>query len=251
MQSDLFELSGNAPAAARPDRLLRPLRDCFRDIPPGWREVTDRFVASDAGRALIEAVDSRVRQGATVYPPTPFRALERLRPEQVRVIILGQDPYHGPGQAQGVAFGVGLGQRKPPSLRNIFLEVEADLGRRPHTGQDLAHWTSQGVLLLNTALTVEEAQPMSHAKLGWETLADALLAQLAATARPLVVMLWGAAAQRKAALFTSSRHRVLMANHPSPLSASRGPTPFLGSRHFSRANDWLAQFHGAEGVIDW
>ena len=165
---------------------------------------------------------------------------------EVRVVILGQDPYHGLGQAEGLAFSVQPGVALPPSLRNIFKELKADLGLQPPMSGSLLPWAQRGVLLLNTCLTVEEGQAGSHAKRGWEVLTDALIQAVAAQPQACVFMLWGAHAQAKAPLIAqaSAEHAwprlVLQANHPSPLSALRGPTPFMGCRHFSQARDWLA-----------
>jgi len=231
--------------------LREPLEAVFARVPPGWKPVTDRFLASDAGRALVRHVDARVAEGATVYPATIFRALELTPPSEVRVVILGQDPYHGPGQAQGLAFSVADGQKLPPSLRNMLQEVEADIGRPSACRGDLADWACQGVLLLNTALTVEDGQPQSHANRGWEALTDALLVQVAQGPQPVVFLLWGAAAQRKRAQIDEGRHRVLMANHPSPLSARRPPQPFMGCRHFSTTNSLLAQLRPGTTPIRW
>jgi uracil-DNA glycosylase len=167
----------------------------------------------------------------------------------VHAVVLGQDPYHGPGQAEGLAFSVANGVKPPPSLRNIFKE----LGATPPSGS-LQHWAKAGVLLLNTCLTVEEGLPASHAKKGWESLTDRLLALVASSASPCVYLLWGAHAQAKAALLedTARRHGreilILQANHPSPLSAGRAPAPFLGSGCFRQAREWLAQ-RGIAGVF--
>ncbi len=235
------------------NRLHEPLAAAFAQVPAGWRGVTDAFAASTAGRALISFVDARVRGGAIVYPGRVFRALELTAPSEVRVVILGQDPYHGPGQAQGLAFSVAPGQKRlPPSLRNMLKEVQADTGGRSQCHDDLTPWARQGVLLLNAALTVEDGAPQSHAGRGWELLTDALLAQVAASAEPTVFMLWGAAAQRKSPLVEQGgRHLVLKANHPSPLSALRPPVPFIGCRHFGRANAFLADRRPGTAPIDW
>jgi uracil-DNA glycosylase len=173
--------------------------------------------------------------------------------QDVRVVILGQDPYHGPGQAQGLAFSVAPGQRRlPPSLRNLLKEVQADTGTPSICRDDLAPWARQGVLLLNAALTVEDGAPQSHAGRGWEVLTDALLARVAARPAPTVFMLWGASAQRKRPLVEQGgRHLVLAANHPSPLSALRPPVPFIGCRHFSRANAFLAERHPGTAPVSW
>jgi uracil-DNA glycosylase len=233
------------------NQLREPLANLFAAVPPGWRAVTDRFQHSEAGRALIEFVDARVKAGATIYPTQVFRALSLTAPADVRVVILGQDPYHGPGQAQGLAFSIAAGQKPAPSLRNILAEVAADTGAPSACITDLTAWAEQGVLLLNAVLTVEDGQPQSHALQGWEGLTDALLQHVAAQADPVVFMLWGAAAQRKQVFIDADRHRVLVANHPSPLSARRPPLPFMGCRHFSQANVFLTKSRGGGSAINW
>jgi uracil-DNA glycosylase len=222
----------------------------------GWGEAIAEFLSSQTGLALGGAIEARINAGAVIYPPTPFRALELTPLDQVRVVILGQDPYHGAGQAQGLAFSVASGVKVPPSLRNIFKEI----GRDPDVnGGDMAipslkdgslvRWAEQGVLLLNTCLTVEDGLPASHAKLGWEGLTDALISLVAERNKNVVFMLWGAHAQAKQALLQTpqilanksrvNEHLVLYANHPSPLSAMRQPAPFIGCGHFGRANAFL------------
>ena len=234
------------------NRLREPLSAAFERVAPAWREVTDAFVASEAGRDLVRFVDRRISEGAVVYPKNVFRALELTDPSTVRVVILGQDPYHGPGQAQGLAFSLGAGQKLPPSLRNMLQEVHADLGVASQCGGDLSAWARQGVLLLNAALTVEEGAPQSHAGRGWERLTDALLERVAAQPEPIVFLLWGAAAQQRThALLMHRQHRVLTANHPSPLSARRPPKPFLGCRHFSQANGLLEQLRPGPPALRW
>ena len=244
-------MKSTAPLFAADNALREPLADLFAAVPPGWRTVTDHFQRSEAGRALIEFVDARVKAGATVYPAQVFRALCLTAPADVRAVILGQDPYHGLGQAQGLAFSIAAGQKPAPSLRNILAEVAADTGAPSACVTDLTPWAEQGVLLLNTVLTVEDGQPQSHAQRGWEVLTDALLQHVAAQIEPVVFMLWGAAAQRKQVFTDTYRHRVLMANHPSPLSARRPPVPFLGCRHFSQANAFLAESRGNGSTVKW
>ena len=211
-------------------------------VAPGWQALTDQFFSGEAGQKLIEFFRSRLAGGAVVFPPQPLRALQLTPPEQVRVVILGQDPYHGRGQAEGLAFSVASGVALPPSLRNIFKELQRDLGtpspKFPVPGGSLMHWAAQGVLLLNTCLTVEEGKPASHAGKGWELLTDAVIRQVSNGDHPVVFMLWGAHAQSKRALIDGSRHKVLVANHPSPLSALRPPLPFIGCGHFSEARAW-------------
>lgn len=208
-------------------------------VAPGWQPLVEQFFQSRSGVQLLAFLRERLEAGASIFPPQPLTALALTPPERVRVVILGQDPYHGRGQAHGLAFSVPPGVRVPPLLRNIFKEIERDLGTPPPMfpvpGGSLVHWAEQGALLLNTVLTVEEAQPGSHAKRGWELLTDALIAHVAGEAQPVVFMLWGAHAQSKRALITAPQHLVLCANHPSPLSALRPPVPFIGCGHFGKA----------------
>lgn len=209
---------------------------------PDWRAYVETFFSSEPGRQLLTFLKRRIDQGAVIFPPEPLRALELTPLHRVHTVILGQDPYHGSGQAEGLAFSVAPGQPLPPSLRNIFKERQRDLGeswpQTPIPGGSLVDWAEQGTLLLNACLTVEEGQANSHQGKGWETLTDTLIAAVAARAEPVVFMLWGAAAQKKRAFVDESRHLVLCANHPSPLSAQRGSQPFLGCGHFSSAQKW-------------
>jgi uracil-DNA glycosylase len=217
-------------------------------VAPGWRALGDDFFASPTGVGLLQFLQQRIDAGAVIFPPQPLRALQLTPPESVRVVILGQDPYHGRGQAEGLAFSVASGVALPPSLRNIFKELQRDLGMPPpafpQPGGSLVRWAQQGVLLLNTSLTVEEGLPASHAGRGWELLSDAVIRKVSQDAAPTVFMLWGAHAQSKRALIDAARHLVLTANHPSPLSALRPPAPFIGCGHFSRAQAWCEQQHG-------
>ncbi len=186
--------------------------------------------------------------GKQIYPKGHewFRALDLTPLDKVRVVILGQDPYHGPGQAHGLCFSVKPGVRPPPSLLNIYKELESDLGLpRPRHGF-LEHWAEQGVLLLNSVLTVEMAKAASHQGKGWERFTDAVIRLANDKPEPVVFMLWGAYAQKKAAFVDTSRHLVLKAAHPSPLSAHNG---FLGCRHFSRCNAFLQET--GQRPIDW
>lgn len=214
-------------------------------VAPGWRGLTDNFFASSTGTALLAFLQQRLAQNAVIFPPQPLRALELTSPEDVRVVILGQDPYHGRGQAEGLAFSVAPGVALPPSLRNIFKELQRDLDTPPPEfpvpGGSLVKWARHGVLLLNACLTVEEGLPASHAKQGWEALTDAVIRKVSEGAHPVVFMLWGAHAQSKRELIDASRHKVLVANHPSPLSALRPPLPFIGCGHFSQAKAWREQ----------
>ena len=211
-------------------------------VAPGWQALVDSFFASADGVALRGFLQQRLAAGAAIFPPQPLRALELTPPEAVRVVILGQDPYHGRGQAEGLAFSVAPGVRPPPSLRNIFKELQRDLGIPPPAfpvpGGSLTAWARSGVLLLNSCLTVEEGQPASHAGRGWEALTDALLCHCASASSPVTFMLWGAHAQSKRHLLEGRGHQILWANHPSPLSALRPPLPFLGCGHFSATWYW-------------
>lgn len=221
-----------------------------------WRPVVDHFLASEAGRQLGRFISDRLASGATLYPPQPLRALALTPLARVKVLILGQDPYHGPGQAEGLAFSVAPAVKLPPSLRNIFKEIARDpalgAGALPAPGDgSLVRWAQQGVLLLNACLTVEAGRPASHAQRGWEVLTDAIVRAVSTKEDPVVFLLWGAHAQAKQGLIAASRatasHLVLTANHPSPLSALRPPTPFLGCGHFGLANAFLQQ-HGCSPI---
>ena len=209
-----------------------------------WQPLLQSFLSGATGQQLQDFLQSRVAVGAVIYPPEPFRALQLTALSHVRVVILGQDPYHGAGQAEGLAFSVARGVKIPPSLRNIFKELQRDLNFTPPLHGSLQCWASQGVLLLNTCLTVEDGQPASHAKRGWEQLTDSLIAACAKKSSPVVFMLWGAHAQAKCELIaqhnSDGRHLVLTANHPSPLSALRPPEPFIGCGHFGQARRWLS-----------
>jgi uracil-DNA glycosylase len=211
-------------------------------VAPDWRVLTDDFFAGPEGAGLLLFLRERLADKAVIFPPQPLRALALSPLEAVRLVILGQDPYHGRGQAEGLAFSVAPGVPLPPSLRNIFKEIQRDLGKPPPTfplpGGSLMKWAESGVLLLNTCLTVEEGQPASHAKRGWEQLTDAVIRRVSERQKNVIFMLWGAHAQSKRELIDASRHKILIANHPSPLSAMRAPTPFIGCGHFSIARAW-------------
>jgi uracil-DNA glycosylase len=197
---------------------------------------------------LREFLLIRKQHRAVIYPPGPqiFNALNSTPFEQVRVVILGQDPYHGPGQAHGLCFSVQPGVRIPPSLVNIYREIEADLGIAPPHHGCLQSWAEQGVLLLNAVLTVERGQAGSHQGKGWERFTDAVVQLLNDKREGIVFMLWGSYAMKKGAVINQRKHLVLKAPHPSPLSAHRG---FLGCKHFSSANDYLQK--NGQALIDW
>lgn len=237
---------------AAPDRLCA-WEPTHWTVAVDWQPRVAAFFASETGRQLGAYLSARLAAGATIYPPWPLRALESTALADVRVVILGQDPYHGPGQAEGLAFSVAPGMRLPPSLRNIHQELARDpalSGLSPPADGSLLPWARQGVLLLNTCLTVEAGRPASHANQGWEVLTDKVIRAVVERAKPAVFLLWGAHAQRAAAAAglaaATARHLVLSANHPSPLSARRPPQPFLGCGHFSAANAFLR----AQGLGD-
>jgi uracil-DNA glycosylase len=212
-----------------------------------WKERLAGEFSKPYFQALTEFVKSEY-QKRKVYPPPKriFAALDEVPFEKVRVVILGQDPYHGPGQANGLCFSVGDGVALPPSLRNIFKEIHDDLGLPIPTTGNLDHWAEQGVLLLNATLTVAAGQAGSHQGHGWEEFTDAVIRKLNDERAGLVFLLWGAYAQRKGAFLDRHKHLVLEAAHPSPLSAHNG---FFGCRHFSKANEYL-KAHGQK-PIEW
>lgn len=213
-----------------------------------WKSrLADEFAEPYMG-ALRAFLLERKRAGAIIYPPGNliFNALDSTPFNRVKVVILGQDPYHGPGQAHGLCFSVRQGVELPPSLRNIYREMADDLGCELPADGDLQRWAEQGVLLLNAVLTVERGRAGAHQGKGWERFTDRVVSELNEHRTGLVFMLWGGYAMKKGAVIDRSNHLVLTAPHPSPLSAHRG---FFGCRHFSKANAWLQQ-HG-EQPIDW
>lgn len=218
----------------------------INSLPEQWQAVLSMPPASQQLPRTQAAIKAELSAGATIYPADPWRALRLTELDDIKVVILGQDPYHGPGQAQGLAFAVPSNTKVPPSLRNIFAEISRDPvlaapALKPHPDPDLTRWAMQGVLLLNTSLTVRDGQAASHAKLGWQVVTDTIITAVAKRQAPTVFMLWGAHAQAKTELITTHgrQHLILSANHPSPLSARRPPVPFLGCGHFGRANQWL------------
>ncbi len=215
---------------------------------PEWLQAIGGEFDKDYMQRLRAFLLARKRSGATIYPPGDriFNALDSTPLTKVKAVILGQDPYHGPGQAHGLCFSVQAGVRPPPSLVNIFKEIESDLGYSPPGHGCLQAWADRGVLLLNAVLTVERGNAGSHQGKGWEQFTDAAVRAVNEQRDNVVFLLWGSQAQRKGAGIDRQRHLVLEAPHPSPLSAHRG---FLGCRHFSKANQWLE----SRGVapIDW
>jgi uracil-DNA glycosylase len=214
---------------------------------PGWKGRLAEEFEKLYFTELIEFVKYEY-QSQTVYPPGKeiFRAFDCCEFANVKVVIIGQDPYHGPGQANGLCFSVRDGVRMPPSLVNIFKEIRDDLKKPIPNSGDLERWSKQGVLLLNATLTVRASSPGSHQNKGWETFTDAAIKKLAAEREHLVFLLWGSYAQRKGEVIDRSKHLVLMSAHPSPFSADRG---FFGCKHFSKTNDYLKSKGKAE--IDW
>ena len=221
-----------------------------RDIKlhPSWLERIGGEFEQPYMADLKRFLERERQHGKQIYPRGSewFRALDLTPLDEVRVVILGQDPYHGPGQAHGLCFSVKDGVRAPPSLVNIYKELEADLGIAPRRHGFLEHWAKQGVLLLNSVLTVEMGQAASHRERGWERFTDRIIREVNAKDDPVVFMLWGSYAQKKAGFVDASRHLVLKAPHPSPLSAHSG---FFGCRHFSKANAFLESRGLAP--IDW
>lgn len=221
-------------------------------LPPSWQPELGSALQTPEARRLGGWLKAEEAAGKLVYPPrgARLRALELTPLDQVKVVILGQDPYHGPGQAHGLAFSVPEGVRVPPSLVNIYKELESDLGVKAPPHGNLEDWARQGVLLLNNALTVEAGQAGSHQGRGWEAITDAAVAAVARREEPCVFILWGSHAKKKAMrvpeLANNTRHLILTSPHPSPLSAYAG---FFGSKPFSKANAFLTA-HG-RGAIDW
>ncbi len=217
----------------------------FSQIPPAWRPYLS--ATAQQNLAKLEAILVQEQKQSQVYPPTQqiFQALELCSPTEVKVVILGQDPYHGVGQAHGLAFSVQPETKPPPSLKNIYKELAADLGCEIPEHGYLVDWARQGVLLLNAVLTVRAQSAASHQKLGWQSITDSLISSLSAQADHLVFVLWGNFAQKKAALI-ADKHSLIQSVHPSPLSAHRG---FLGSKPFSQINQALVKHQ--QTPINW
>jgi uracil-DNA glycosylase len=247
-----------APTPGRPCRARGPSSDVGRpgrenvdvtpQMDPSWLEAVGDELETPAMQELRAFLAGEVAAGRGFYPPgrLVFNALRLTPLDRVRVVILGQDPYHGRGQAMGLCFSVPAGVTPPPSLRNIFAELGTDLGLPQPAGGDLTQWAERGVLLLNSVLTVSPGSPASHAGKGWEGFTDRVIAELSARREGIVFLLWGRYAQQKGSIVDRARHHVLTAAHPSPYSAAGG---FFGCRHFSRANALLE----ADGrpALDW
>jgi len=213
-----------------------------------WQSVLAKEKKEPYFQHILDFVKKERISGKTIYPIQTdiFNALKYTPFEEIKVVILGQDPYHGPGQAHGLCFSVPPGIPAPPSLKNIFKELHDDIGFRIPQHGCLEPWAKQGVLLLNTSLTVERGKAGSHASIGWQRFTDCVIQSLNDHPSNLVFLLWGSHAQSKTALLDVTRHRILKAPHPSPLSAHRG---FLGCKHFSKSNQWLKK--KGRNEIDW
>ena len=216
-------------------------------IAPSWKEHLSGEFSKPYFLNLVEFLKSEYKNH-TVYPPGPqiFRAFDLVDFDAVNVVILGQDPYHGPGQANGLAFSVQEGMTKPPSLINIFKEIKNEYDQDIPTSGNLERWAKQGVFLINSTLTVRARQAGSHQKKGWEDFTDAVIRKLSEERENVVFILWGAYAQKKGAVIDESKHLVLKSAHPSPFAADRG---FFGNNHFKQANDYLSE-HG-KATINW
>jgi uracil-DNA glycosylase len=216
-------------------------------IAPSWKSMLELEFKKPYFDELIQFVKKEYEEN-TVYPPGKeiFRAFDCAAFEDVKVVIIGQDPYHGPGQANGLCFSVREGVTMPPSLKNIFKEIQSDLGKPMPQNGDLTRWANQGVLLLNATLTVKASSPGSHQNKGWETFTDSVIKQISDQKTHIVFLLWGAYAQKKGEIIDRNKHLVLMSAHPSPFSADRG---FFGCKHFSNTNEYLK----SKGIkeIEW
>ncbi len=229
--------------------------DQLANVPIRWHEAFFNKNLQDLIHKICSYIEMRLKNEIKIYPKQPFRIFREIEdPSRVNVLILGQDPYHQSGQAQGIAFAVPNDCKCPPSLKNIFKEIEqefSDLNKKLIFENDLMNWVRQGVFLLNSILTVEHGKPASHDKVGWEKITDCVLSIIAKDESPKVFILWGKYAQSKLNLLATRKkqHLILMANHPSPLSFNRNPLPFLKCNHFLIANRWLLE-HG-KIPINW
>jgi len=213
-----------------------------------WKEVLKNEFTKSYFLEIVTFLKTERSAGKTIYPPGPliFNAFNQTPFDKVKVVILGQDPYHGPGQAHGLCFSVQNGVQPPPSLINIFKELNEDIGAAIPNHGNLTHWAEQGVFLLNASLTVRAGEPMSHSKIGWAEFTDTVIKKISEEKEHVVFLLWGKFAQEKRVLIDESKHLILRAAHPSPLSAHAG---FFGCKHFSKANEWLVK-NGID-PIDW
>lgn len=216
-------------------------------IEPGWKKILQEEFDKPYFEEIVMFLKTEKSQGKTIYPPGPliFNAFDKTPFDKLKVVLLGQDPYHNPGQAMGLSFSVPAGVKLPPSLVNIYKELSKDVGIPAPTTGDLTPWATQGVLLLNASLTVRANEPNSHAKIGWHTFTDAVIQRISSLKQHVVFLLWGAFARQKQVLIDPSKHLVLQAAHPSPFSADK----FFGCGHFCKANDYLVK-HGID-PINW
>jgi len=217
-------------------------------IEESWKKVLQQEFSQPYFLQIISFLRAEKKAGKIIYPPGPliFNAFNTTPFDKVKIVLLGQDPYHGPGQAHGLSFSVPNGIAQPPSLINIFKELHNDIGIIIPPNGNLTHWAQQGVLLLNASLTVRANEPMSHAKIGWAQFTDAVIKKVSEQKNNIVFLLWGKFAQEKQMLIDDSKHLILKAAHPSPFSADRG---FFGCRHFSKANDYLKKYE--IDPVDW
>lgn len=217
-------------------------------IEDSWKKVLQGEFSKPYFEQIVSHIRTEKAQGKIIYPPGPaiFNAFDTTPFDNVKAVILGQDPYHGPGQAHGLCFSVQNGVPPPPSLQNMFKELHEDIGFHIPAHGNLTNWARQGVFLLNASLTVRAGEPMSHSKIGWAQFTDTVIKKISEGKEHVVFMLWGKFAQEKRALIDESKHLVLRAAHPSPLSAHAG---FFGCRHFSKANEYLV----SKGIqpVDW
>ncbi len=217
-------------------------------IEPSWKEEMSEEFSKPYFAQIASFLKTEKKAGKIIYPPGPqiFNAFQYTPFNEVKVVIIGQDPYHNPGQANGLCFSVADKVAPPPSLVNIFKELVDDVEVAPPKSGNLEKWARQGVLLLNASLTVEENKPMSHSKIGWDIFTDQVIRHVSDHRDHVVFMLWGRFAQNKEVLINTAKHKILKAAHPSPLSAYNG---FVGCKHFSKANYWLREM--GEKTIDW
>jgi len=218
-------------------------------IEPGWKEVLKDEFSRPYFEQIVHFLKAEKMAGKTIYPPGPliFNAFDQTPFDQVKVVIIGQDPYHGPGQAHGLCFSVQAGVKPPPSLVNIYKEIQSDIGIKMSLEKgDLTPWAKQGVLLLNAALTVRANEPFSHSQIGWAQFTDAVIRKIDKEKEGVIFLLWGKFAQEKQQLINATRHHVLKAAHPSPFSADKG---FFGCKHFSKTNELLLQ--QGKDPINW
>ena len=234
--------------SAKTDAQKQAILDNVR-LPEDWKNALAEELTSDNMDSLRAFLKEAYQSDDSIYPPAPlmFNALNLTPLSQVKVVILGQDPYHGPGQAMGLSFSVPKAIPKPPSLNNVLKEMASDIGIAPSKHGDLTHWATQGVLLLNSMLSVEAGQAGSHQRIGWETFTDAVIEAVNQHCEHCVFILWGSYAQKKGRFIDTSKHLIITGTHPSPLGANRGG--FFGTRPFSKANDYLIA-HG-KIPIDW